>query len=400
MLQRRHSLIVSAIALALISGAASADPQAAQRAQERREKQEREAAQKSDVEPAAPRWPQATRKEPDAKATAKRSAELKAMFDAFNANDSAAVVATADKFLADDSANAYERAISARLAGASLLNADNARASAYLKRALELDGLGNNDHYESMYLLAQLQLQQQQYAESLATVDRFLAETKSQAPEELALKGNALYRLKRYPEAATVLKQALQTAPQPKPEWQQLLMQTYADMGQPAEASKVAEELAGKNPGDANAQINLAATYMQNGQDAKAVEVLETLRASGKLTTEQDYRNLYAMYSNAGDKWKEAVAVINEGLTKGILKPDHATYNALGQAYWFSEQTGPAIDAYRKAAPLAPDGETYLNLARALNNEGRATEAKDAAKQALAKGVKKPEDAKTILGGK
>lgn len=395
----RRPLIVSALAVVLVSGVAHADPQASRRAEERREKEAQKAAQQPAAEQAAPRWPQATRKEPDAKATAKRSAELKAMFDAFNANDSATVVTTADKFLADDSANAYERAISARLAGASLLNTDNAKASTYLKRALELDGLGNNDHFESMHLLAQLQLQQQQYAESLATVDRFMAETRSQAPEDLALKGNALYRLKRYPEAATVLKQALQ-APQPKPEWQQLLMQTYADMGQPAEASKVAEELAGKNPGDVNSQINLAATYMQNGQDAKAVEVLETLRAGGKLATEQDYRNLYAMYSNAGDKWKETVAVINEGMTKGLLKPDHATYSALAQAYWFSEQTGPAIDAYKKAAPLASDGETYLNLARALNNEGRAAEAKEAARQALAKGIKKPEDAKTILGGK
>lgn len=70
---------------------------------------------------------------------------------------------------------------------------------------------------------------------------------------------------------------------------------------------------------------------------------------------------------------------------------------ALAQAYYYSDQIGPAVDAYKKAAPLAPDGETYLNLARVLWQEDRIPEAKEAAKQAIAKGVKKPEDANKIL---
>src|SRR5690606_30727218 len=111
--------------------------------------------------------------------------------------------------------------------------------------------------------------------------------------------------------------------------------------------------------------------YMESGQDDKAVAILEKLRAAGQLESEADYHNLYAMYIN-GEKYAEGIAVIDEGLQKGALKPDFETYKALAQAYWFSEQPGKAIEAYQKAAPLAPDGETYLNLARALNNEGRA----------------------------
>jgi tetratricopeptide (TPR) repeat protein len=127
------------------------------------------------------------------------------------------------------------------------------------------------------------------------------------------------------------------------------------------------------------------------------VALLEKLRASGGLTTEADYRNLYAMYIN-NNKNKEGIAVIQEGLKKGVLHEDFQTLNALAEAYYFSGQTQPAIDAYRKAAPLAPDGETYLNLARALLNEGRAAEAKQAAKQALDKGGINAADAKKILG--
>ena len=408
-----RQLVLALLAALALCGVANAGPQAPRSIEERRAQEQREsqpdtddsrrsekpqeAPEQADV---APRYPQADRVEPEGKATSKHVPKLKQQFDAFNAKATATVLMLADELIADPETNPYEKSVSARLAGASQLNVDNAKAMAYLQKAIEFNGLNNNEHFEAMFLVAQLQMQEKQYAQSLATVDQFLTQTKSQTPEALALKGNALYRLKRYPEAVEALKLALAGAPQPRADWTQLLMGAYANMGQPEEASKLAEQLGAGDPGDKQAQLNLAATYMQSGQDDKAAAILEKLRSSGQLTEEQDYRNLFAMYSNAGGKDKEVVAVINEGMSKGILKPDHQVYTALAQAYWFSDQAGPAIEAFKKAAPIAPNGEAYLNLARALSNEGRTAEAREAAKQALAKGVKKPEDAKRIIGTK
>lgn len=391
-----------AIAAVLASASVPVFAQSAmERAEARRAKhaEKQQTEQETSAQETPARFPQAKRQEPDTKASAKLSPKLQKMFDAYNEDDGATALQIADEVIADPDANAYEHAIAARIAGASVLNSDDARAMAYLQKAVEYNGLNNNDHFESMQLVAQLQLQQEDYSGSLATIDKFLAESGSQEPEYLVVKGNALYRLKRYPEAAAVLKQAVESSPEPRADWLQLLMGTYADMGQPAEATKLAEDLAAKNPGDKRTQMNLASIYMEAGQDEKAAAILEKLRAGGQLETATDYRNLSAMYIN-GEKYAEGIKVINEGLEKGVLKPEYSNYNALAQAYWFSDQPGPAIDAYKKAAPLAPDGETYLNLARALNNEGRSAEAKEAAKQALAKGVKKPEDANRIIGGK
>jgi tetratricopeptide (TPR) repeat protein len=400
MSQVRSSLALTAVLATAVAGLAHADPQAARSAEERRARQEQQRAQAAQTPAVEARYPQAKRQEPEVGASAKRSAQVKKMFDAYEEDDAATVVQIADELIADDKANAYERAIAARIAGAAQLNVDDARALGYLKQAIASDGLGNNDHFESMLLVSQLQLQAEDYPASLATIERFLSETGSQAPEHLVIRGNALYRLERLPEAATVLKQAVQASPQPKAEWMQLLMGVYADMDQPAEAARIAEELSAKNPEDTSVQMNLASIYMQNEQPDKAAAVLEKLRAGGMLKSERDYRNLYALYLNTQGREKDAIAVIEEGLQKGLLKPDFQTSSAQAQAYWFSDQPGPAIEAYKRAAPLAPDGETYLNLARALNNEGRAAEAKEAARQALAKGVKKPEDANRIVGGK
>lgn len=177
-------------------------------------------------------------------------------------------------------------------------------------------------------------------------------------------------------------------------------MASYAESGDSAEATRLAEQVAQATPDDKRSQVNLAVSYLQTDQNDKAIEVFERLRSAGQLTEESEYRNLYALYINGEGQERQAIAVINEGLEKGILSEDYRTMAALGQAYYFSEQIEPAITAWRKAAPLAENGETYLNLARVLSQEGRTAEAKEAAQQAIAKGVRSSADAERIISGR
>jgi tetratricopeptide (TPR) repeat protein len=393
-----RTVLVAAIAVVLTIGAfAPAHAQsAAERAQQRR--QEREAAKGGKEEKKADSYPNATRKEPGTKASSKAGPKLQKMMKLYDDDKAAEARALADEIINNSAFNAYDHAFAAQIAAQIAYEGDDtASAIAYLDKALGFDALDNNSHYNVMLMKAQLQLQEDKYQEGLATIDRFLGETKSQNPEHLVVKGNALYRLEKYPEAATVLKQAIDASPEPRADWQQLLMAAYSESGQGDQAIAMAEQVAAKSPTDKRAQMNLVAVYLQSDKYDKAAIVLEKLRAAGQLTEDRDYRQLYATYLNLEGKEREAAAVIKEGLDKGALKPDHQVYLALAQSYYFSEQPGPAIDAYKKAAPLDDDGETYLNLARLLWQEERVPEAKEAAKQAVAKGLKKPDDAKKIL---
>lgn len=396
---RNSTLLAAAIGAVLVFGAVS--QATAQTASER--SAQRRAAREGNKTAGAPakvenQYPNATRTAPDAKASSKGGAKLQKMMDAFDKEKTADARTQADAIIADTSLNAYERSFAAQIGFQVAYDADdNKAAMEYLKKAIEINGLDNNSHFDRMFVLAQLQLQEEQYAESLATIDRFLNESKSTKPEHLIIKGNVLYRLERYPDAAAVIKQAIAASPDPKAEWQNLLMATYVEGNQGAEAAKVAEQIAAKNPNDKRAQMNVAAVYSQADMLDKAAAVLEKMRAAGQFTEDKDYRQLYSTYLNLEGKEKQAASVITEGLDKGILKPDYQAYVALAQSYYFSEQAAKSIDAYKKAAPLAPDGETYLNLARVLWSEDRIAEAKEAAKQAIAKGVKKPDDAKKIL---
>ncbi len=355
---------------------------------------------KKDQAKAEALYPQATRAEPDIKASPKLGKQLQKMIDSYNDQKFPETLAAANEILGNSAANAYDKSLAAQLASQAAYNTDdNAAAKTYLLQVLEFNGLDNNGHFQSMLMLGQLQIQDDQLAEGLATLDKYFAETKSTKPEELIIKGQALYQLERYQEAVPVIQQAIAGATEPKDNWNQLLMAALSESGQTGEAVKQAEALAAKNPADKKAQMNLASMYLQADQMDKAGAVMDKLFKGGQLTEEREYKQAYSIYANSDKKEAEVIAVINDGLQKGILKPDYQVYLAQAQAYYYSEppQVEKAIEAWQKAAPLSKDGETYLNLARVLHSEGRIPEAKTAAQQALAKGVKNQADAKKII---
>lgn len=398
---QRHLLVAAIAGVLALGTAADAFAQSAtERAAERRaarqaaleggEKDTRKGA-------AAEEYPDATREEPGLRSSSRLASRINKVSEAQQEGDLAAAEAAAKEILENDKANAYERGITLRLLADLLVDVDNERAKSLLRQALELEGLGNNDHYGSMLTLAQLQMQDDDYAGSLATLDRLVTETKTDKAEVQVLRGNALYRLERYDEAIAALEPVVKGNPEARADWTQLLMASYAEGGRAGEATVLAEQVAAKTPGDKRAQLNLASVYLQADDYPNAIAVYERLRGAGELTDERDYSNLSALYLNSDNGETKAIEVLNEGLDKGILTGDYRTYSSLAQAYYFTDQYEKAIEYYGKAAPLDDDGGTYLNLAKALANEGRDAESKAAAQKALDKGLSNPDEARKLL---
>ncbi|GAB1406602.1 tetratricopeptide repeat protein [Thermomonas brevis] len=347
---------------------------------------------------AEPNYPAATRTEPERKSSPRLSKKLSKMIDGFNDAKFDVALPIAEEILADEKANGYERSLAAQLAGQIKYEQDDTDAAiALFEQSLSHNGLDNNGHFGVMKMIAQLQLQESDYAKGLASLERFLSESGSTKPDDLALKATAFYYLERYKDAIAVLEPLVQASAEPKEQWLQMLMASYFEAEMPAQAISAAERLAAKNPADKRAQMNLAAAYLQGEKYDQAAAVMEKLRSAGQLTEEKDYRQLYSVYLNSEGKERQAASVIEEGLQKGILKGDGDTYTMLAQSYYFSDQVGKAIEAYGKAGPVAANGEPYLNLARLLWQEDRIAEAKDAARKAQAKGVKDDKDIKRIL---
>lgn len=312
-----------------------------------------------------PLYPNATRKQPEAKVSPKIVKLLQAMQDLYEKDDWAGVIAKAEEIAAAEGASAYEKSFAYSMAGNASSNLDDQNGAAnYFAKAVATDGLENDGHYSTMYNLAVIQYGEEKYAEALATVDRFLAETKSEKPEHLAFRAGLLGNLERHAEAAEIYK-----------------------------------ALVARNPDDKRILMNAVAALQNGDKFDEANVLLEGAYQRNMLTEPRELRALYVGYMNV-QRWDDAQKVIEDGVAKGILQagPDLSRdYQVLAQNAYMDDKIPLAIELYKRAAPMAPDGEAYLNLAKVLDYADKHAEAKAAAKQALDKGVKKPEDAKRIL---
>lgn len=320
-------------------------------------------AKKGEAKP--PQYPNATRVSPDATSGGKMVKSMQALQALYDKQDMAGVIAKAEEVVAMPAASAYDKAVAYSMAGnAAAEQDDQAKAGEYFRKAVDANGLDNDGHYATMYNLAVIQFGLEQYAEALATVDRFLAETKSDKPEHQTFRAGLLANVGRNDEAAAIYKAQIE-----------------------------------KNPNDKRILMNAVASLQNADKFDQANLLLEDAYKRGMLTETRELRALYLGYMNAS-RWDDAQKVIDAGVTKGVLQPGPELardYQVLAQNAYADDKLPLAIDLYGKAAPIAADGEAYLNLAKVLEYSGKKADAKVAAQKALDKGVKKPDEAKGIL---
>ena len=332
---------------------------AAERARAKREA----ARQAATAEPE--RYPQATRKVEQTAVNSKTAKRLQAAVKLYDEQKYAEVLAEAEAIDADPAMSAYAKSFVLQVAAnAAIDQGEEVKGIALYQRALDRNGLSNNEHYTVMYNLAVIQSQADQLDQAIATLDRFFAETKSE-DEKLLLNYASLLMLDERPADAVTIFEKL---------------------------------LAGSNAGK-NVYLSAYQAYDDIGQKEKGLALLEQARTRGLLTEGNDYRRLFLGYVLGGETDK-AVSALDEAQAKGLLTPGDSLandYAYAAQEYYAAERIDLAIATYRKAATMSTKGEHSLNLAKVLLNEGRYPEAKAAAQEAIRKGVKDPKDANSVI---
>lgn len=301
-------------------------------------------------------YPNATRPEPKVQGLSQKQADaLNEGLNAVNSNDAA----TAQKDLqpiADGSDNPYAKAKA--LSGLALLkynSGDTKGAIALQKQALDLNSLPNDDYFPTLYALAQMYVADEDYPQALAALDSWLQQSGKQSADAYALKGNVLYRMEKYPEAVAAIQKAKATSDQPKESWDQILIASYFAMDKYDEAAKVAEAALAKDPNNAKLLMNVVQIYINAQEYDKALPLLERARANGQITDEATYVNMAKLYYNIAVSGKDtktnalkAAQVVEDGMSKGVIKPNSDNYKLEGDAYLLGGETAKANAAYEK----------------------------------------------------
>jgi tetratricopeptide (TPR) repeat protein len=340
------------------------------------------------------KYPNATRKEPSKTGVSSKEAKpLNEGLQAANSGDSATALKDLQP-IADSSDNAYAKSLAMLgLAQVKYRSGDTKGAIAMQKQALDSNALDNNSYFQALESLAQMYIADEDYSDALTTLDQWSKESGAQSADIEALKGNAYYRLQKYPEAVAAIQKAKTLTDKPQPGWDQIEMASYFAMDKYDEAAKLAEAALAKDPNNATLLQNVIAIYINAGQDKKALALLERARANGQIKDEAGYMNMARMYDNIGQNSPDpkanamkAVGVLKEGMDKGIVQPGFDSYKLLGDSYAIAGDYKHAVEAYAKASPDAKNGEVDFRRGQMLENLDRHKEARDALKQAIAKG--------------
>lgn len=345
------------------------------------------------------KYPNATRKAPKLDLTKQKDADnLNKGLDAVNAGDEA----TAKQILqplADGSGSKskYVRVMALQgLANLQYNNQDVKGAISTLKQALDIGVMPNDTYFDLMYELAQFYAADEQDQQALDTLKKWRAEGKRETADSYGLEGVLDYRLGKYQEAIAAIQKAKSMTDQSKESWDQVLAASYAETGQGDQAIAMAKKQLAANPGDSATRHNLTVLLMRENKYDEALKLMEEARSKGELTTASSYNNMAKLYlmagQNSGSDPKpfadKALAVLEEGQSKGILKPDYDFYTLKGNAALVGGDTSAALASFKKAAPMGSDGEAELRISQLQSNAGQYSASRDAAKQAIAKGTK------------
>lgn len=351
-------------------------------------------------------YPNATRVAPKLDLTSQEEANnLNAGLAAANSGDKAKATQLLQPII-DKSKSKYAKALALQgMATLSFNEKDYKGAINLLQQALADGVMPNDTYFQLQYELAQFYMADQQYQKSIDTVEQWRAEGKREWADSYALEGDDYYRLQKYPEAIAAIKKAESMTSQPKPAWNQILMASYAASGQSGPAAQLAEQQYAAHPNDPDALNNAVAVLTQAQKYPEAIKLLEQARAQGNLKTEQQYIDLAKLYLISGQNSSsdpkpyadKAIAVLDEGMSKGVVTSGYENYKLLGDAALIGGEYSQALASYEKALPMAKDGYVAMQIGQILLNQHKDGEARTYLQQGIDKGVQHPGPAYMML---
>ena len=351
------------------------------------------------------KYPNASRSAPKSDlSNASEQKSLQEGLDALNAGDDAKAQEQLQK-LEDSSKSKYAKGIALEgLANLKFNASDYPGAIALYKQLLELNSVGNDAYFDSMYNLANAYVAAEQYQAALDQLKIWREQGKRESADSYALEGNAYYRMQKFPEAIAAIKKAQSMTDQPKDSWNSILMASLSESGKGGEASSVIEPQLQKDPKNKQLIHNALVLYVQDNQNDKALALLDREHKDGLLTEENDYVTNARFYANIGQGSEnpsvatKGADLLQEGMTKNIVKPSFDNYKLQGDLYIVAQEQDKALAAYGKASPLASNGDIDYTRAQIIGAQQNWPEAKSMADKAIARGVTHKGKAYLLLG--
>lgn len=384
-------MLGSALALMMLNGAALArSPRSDQSGTQQKDK-----------------YPNATRTAPKLDLTSQADADnVNKGLAAVQAND-AAKARTILQPLADGTKTNSKYAQALALQGLATVDfraGNKTKAIEELNKALKIGVMPNQTYFDLEYELAQFYLVNGNYQKSLDTVQKWRDEGKLETADSYALQGKDYYQLGQYAKAIAAIKKAKSMTDKVDDSWNQVLAASYAETGNSDEAIATAKAQLAKHPNDMTTLHNTVSLLVSAGKYDQAMDLMQQSHDKGNFVKGEDYVTLAKLHlmkaqeaKNSKPQAREAVDILKEGISKGLVKKGYESNKIEGDAAYLSDDIKGAIEDYARASKDAPNGQIDLQRARLLISQNKYGAGRDAARQALKRGLKHKGEAYMVI---
>lgn len=286
--------------------------------------------------------------------------------------------------------NDYEKAMLWNFYGFMHYADDNlSKAMESFENVVAIKAIPESLYLSTVYSLAQLAMQQQDYKKAL----KFLADWRANNPKDLLASQHVLfaqvhYQDKSYAPVIEHINEALSLAKAknelPKEQWLILARAAYYELKQPEKVTEVMETLVKLYP-KPQYWLQLAGMYGEIGKEDKQMGAMETAWQAGFVTKPSDIIMLTQLYLFNELPYK-AAKLLDESIAQGIVIADEKRLQLLSQAYVMAKEDEKAIPVLIKGSEIAQDGKFDEQLAQIYLNTEQWHKAIELAKKALKRG--------------
>lgn len=308
------------------------------------------------------------------------STKYKAANEAKNYDEALSLIQGAFDKLADKTT--YEAAVLLQIKAQILLQkSDFAKAIEPLEQMVKLSDSHTPTYFEdrtiieSVYFLSQLYFQEATTAKSPEVINRlydkaeaYMARWTSLAKKPTA--DNYLYftqllynraiidpekpDLERIKRALDYVDKALLLSSRPKDNLYLLKLVCLQQLGRNAESAEYFELLVKQKPDNKTYWQQLAAIYLNQQKDVRAIVTIERAQQFGHMNSPNDNFNLVGIHFNIG-QFERAAELLEKGLKDGSIANDQKNWELLAFSYQQMNRDAKAVDALVRATKAFPE---------------------------------------------
>ncbi len=280
---------------------------------------------------------------------------------------------------------AYDKAYMAKFLGGMYASQSGKGLEAikYTKIAVDADILSTTEHGSSIRTLADLQMQEKQYAKAVQNYKSWIEFTGKEDANVYIRMGAAYMALKQYSNVTAPADKAIALqASEPKETPFRLKLGAYYEDKKPKKAIGVLETMVELFPNEPRNWPQLGQFYMLDEQYDRALETMHIAYINGFLTKKSHILVLAQLYTNNDIPYRSA-KLLEKHLKSGMIERDEKMLRLIASSWHQAKELKLAGKYYGEAAAIDNNGELYFKQGTLAFELQRNREAIKAFKLAL-----------------